>query len=322
MIRFVLALLALVPLELSAQELRIGVRRDAVSMSYEVSAAKRPGAETSFGPLAEAGFDGFVVHVCDRVLLDLKHIYGSALKISAVPILARDMWGKLDTGELDIVCGPTTATLDRLQGRIASPPVFVSGVSYASRNTAARECSPLAGYLSSSTAGNAALRAILQSGAWPEDDISMLREFLSNGSNWREAYKGCDDKAEPLAAFNTHDELADAFCEGRLKYYVGDFEIMAGSLQAAQNRAKVPCDYVLSDRTFSEERYVILGRARAGLGAESNPIVAHFFEILSRKLFFQPSAVDSAFRSTFPFAEPSRKLDFLFWALRGNLPTQ
>ncbi len=319
MTKLVFLLLVLLPVELAAQELRMGVRRDAVSMSYEVTEAKRGGANTASGPLAEAGFDGFAVHICDRVLVDMQRIYGASLKIEVKPVIAAEIWGMMDEGELDIICGPTTATQDRLQGRIASPPFFVSGVSYASRAPQeVQACVPIAGFLRSSTAGSTALRSILQSGDWPAQDVGILNEFLSGGASWKKLYKDCDHSVEPKQAFDTHDALADAFCAGLLKYYVGDFEIMARSLQAAKNRLEGPCDYALSDRTFSEERYVILGRVRDGLDDEPNSLVAHFFEILSRKLFFQPSVIDSAFDSSFPFAQPSRKLDFLFWALRGN----
>lgn len=302
-----------------AQEFKVGVRGDAVSMSYKVDEWKRAGAAPAAGPLADDGYDGFMVHICDKALSDMRNIYGDEIKITAVQVHAYDMWGKLNAGGLDIICGPTTATQERLTGRIASPPVFVSGVSYASRGAQETErCSPIAGMLRSSTAGITTLRTIISKGAWPPRDVEILKQYLTGGTEWKAHYKDCDAPPEPVMTYKTHDEMAQALCEGKLKHYVGDFEIIARSLQAAKNKANGACDFKLSDRTFSEERYVILGRARSGLGGDSNPLVAHFFEILSRKLFFQPSAVDSAFDSSFPFAEPSRKLDFLFWALRGN----
>lgn len=319
MIRWAALILAMMTADIQAKELRVGVRPDAVSMSYKVTDAKREGAARAPGPLAGAGFDGFVVHICDSVLTDLNRIYGGEMKVHAVEVKAYKIWSMLEQGELDIICGPTTATQERMQGRIASPPIFVSGVSYASRRVQeANACVPIAGMLRSSTAGSVALRTIIESSVWPSRDAEVLIQYLTGGGDWKTYYKDCDGSIKPLREFDTHDELSDAFCKGELKHYVGDLEIIARSLQSAKIRTDAPCDFILSDRVFSEERYVIIGRARSVLTGESSPFVAHFFEILSRKLFFQPSVIDSAFESSFPFAEPSRKLDFLFWALRGN----
>ena len=309
------AALAGAPALCAEERLVVGVRSDATSMAFQVRSGQISGGGAVAGPLANDGFSGYVAFICDRALIEMKLHYGRSLQVEVVPVKAFEIWDKLANSEVDIVCGPTTATRDRLDGHISSPPVFISGVTYATNGTVERQkCKPIVGLLKSSTAGSGVVSKILETGAWPKER-DMLAGYISN-SSWSDGDQNCPETSPPIAEFETHRELAAALCKGDIKHYLGDYEIVAQTL-SAQKDGDPNCAYSLSPDTFSEERYVILGRARSDKAGQ-NPLVAHYFEILSRQIFFQPSVLDEAFEATFPLAEPSRKLNLLYWGLRGN----
>lgn len=303
----------------SAQDVtvNIGVREDATSMSYLATDALQTRRDTLPGPLSSKGYAGYMVFVCDRALIALQRHYGRDLTINVTPVKAFEVFEALETNEIDIICGPTTATRDRLQGRISSSPLFLSGVTFASRPLSQRQdCQSLIGYLRSSTAGSGNIAKIIESDEWPQDK-RVLSSFLAGENDWQQSYVDCDPEVMPIREYETHMELAAAFCGDEIRHYIGDMEIITRTLQAYKATETTECLYNLSGSTFSEERYVILGNARSQDG-EENAIVAHFFEVLSRQVFFQPSVLDDAFEATFPLAQKSRKLDLLFWAIRGN----
>jgi hypothetical protein len=312
------------PTPTHAQEvaLKIGVRGDAYAMAYKMDDDVKLNSADQSGPLRDQGYVGYIAYICDRALIEMERYYGAQqLKIEIVELKAVNIWDALKEGKVNIMCGPTTATRDRLQDKIASPPLFISGVTFASRPPSSRtKCQAAAGYLKSSTAGGGNLIRILERGELPKDN-QLLRDYLAQISNWKEQYVDCPDDAKPIVELETHTELAAAFCNDEFRNYIGDQEIIIGAINAYLAKSDVECSYTLSDVNFSEERYVILGAARSET-VNNDPRISHFFEILSRLVLFEPSVLDLSFKSSFPGAAPSRKLELLFWAMRGNKQQQ
>lgn len=314
------ALFCTMAFALPAQEaLMVGVRSDATGMAHTSEAL----VDTTFsafpGPLEENGFEGYITFICDSALVEMQTVFGAELRIEVVPLLAAEVFPALLGGEIDIICGPTTATKKRLSNYISSPPVFLSGVTYAQRKPVsdATACSAMVGSLGGSTSGLALIATIAQSGSFRDDGI-ILERFRLGDDGWQEAYTDCNDPpAAPIRQYDSHLDLAEAFCSGEIKYYVGDYEIVALTLQAYR-KTDPTCDYVISDRMFSEERYVILGNTYR-TSPEKIRFIATFFEILNRQIFFQPSILDEAFEDTFPKGQASRKLKTLYWAMRGHI---
>lgn len=296
--------------------LRIGVRDDAAPMAYRLSQGET--AATN-GPLGVGGYGGYVVHICDAAAVDLQRHYGRGMRFELVPLEAAAIYDALDDGRVDVFCGPTTATRARLDGRIASPPVFISGITFATRGGTAPQgpCLPVAGYVQGATARDDGIARIVDAGEWHTSSDRVRRALESPGTVDPAACAAGGTAGSALIAFPTHAALAEAFCAGEVRHYVGDYEIVAASLAARQLR-EPGCEYVISDKTFTEERYVILGNLRIG-DTDVNATVALYFEALSRRILFEPSILDEAFAATFDNARPSRKLELLFWAMRGNV---
>ncbi len=304
--------------------LRLGVRADAEPMAYR--AGQGVSAATG-GPLGAAGYAGFVVHVCDAAAIELQRRYGRDLRFEVTALEAAEIYDALSDGRVDVFCGPTTATRARLEGRIASPPIFISGITFATRAGDAPRgpCRSVAGSVRGATARTTGIERILEAGAW-HASADRVREALSSiagatdgGDAGAGGVGACADGspvAPALVDYPTHRALAEAFCAGEVRHYVGDHELVVASL-AAQRLRTPGCEATMSDRTFTEERYVILGDIGSG-GAGVKEAVAFYFEALSRRILFAPSVLDEAFDATFESSRPSRKLELLFWAMRGN----
>jgi ABC-type amino acid transport substrate-binding protein len=289
-------------------EITIGVRADARPMAYA-----RPGpAGLRDGPLGRAGYDGYMVRICDAALAALERSYAGGLDVGVRRYEAAEILDALDTGEVQIVCGPTTATESRLRGRMSSPPVFVAGIGFATRDGTRGliDCGAIVGYLQGTTSRLTGVQRILSEDLWPAE-TERLRNYMAGSPTQGSA---CGTESQPaMVGFATHDALAEAFCAGNVRYYVGDYDIVATTLRGRAN-----CPHALSNRTFTQERYVILGTMQ-GPNRATNDAVARFFEALSARIYFRPSVLDSAFADTFANARPSPLLEMLFWALRGEL---
>ena len=98
-----------------AQEIRIGMRADAKPFVHEAA----PGV-----------FEGFLADVCRAAVADAG--YGA---VSEVRIDAGTRLGEL-TG-VDLVCDPTTLTLERAGRFDFSPIVFIANATFVSRDTRA-----------------------------------------------------------------------------------------------------------------------------------------------------------------------------------------
>lgn len=94
-------------------EIRLGYRQDAAPMSF-ADADGLPG--------------GYSVMICNAVAQLLKVELGvEALETTFVPVTAEDRFDKVAAGEIDLLCGAATITLERRETVDFSIPTFVDG---------------------------------------------------------------------------------------------------------------------------------------------------------------------------------------------------
>lgn len=220
-----------------------------------------------------------------------------------------DYFGK----EFDILCDPSTITNERRSGLILSPPLFLSGISFIDlpNLTKPRQdgcpSRPLVGIVGNTTAANSGIRAILDADELPRYR-KLLIDWLDDGEN--QCPKG-QEGYQAVRVLPSHSAAARAFCNREFHYYLGDQEIIA------HNARQIPgCEFDQAARTFTTDRYAIFGKIDYTDPLRA-PWVARFFEVLSQKVPFSPSILDTAFSDTFIGTEKSRALELFFWSIRG-----
>ena len=305
-------------------EIKIGVRNDAYPMSYKLEDNDPALVHAISGPLRKKGYAGYIVYLCDRVLIEMERSFGTSFKVTEVPVIARDRFKKLEENEFDILCDPSTATKERLDGLISSPPVFITGTSYAIRPSKSIEdddCGSIIGIVNTSEDDNSTaspdriINRLLSMG-----ELSTYKEILVSFIDKPEDENSlkCDGAAAvnkkrepPIVYMDTHTQVVDAFCSDQIKIYIGDIEIVSQKL-----RRRTDCIFTGANTTFGDDRYVILGKVDS---ANDNKafFISQFFGTLSKMIFFKPSILDEAFERSFLGAKKSKKLESLYWGLRG-----
>ncbi|ABG33180.1 hypothetical protein RD1_3708 [Roseobacter denitrificans OCh 114] len=242
---------------------------------------------------------------------------------------------------IDILCDPATITNARRTGLIISPPVYLTGVSYLTQPGISRQIGGiddgscpqippdnpkaakfLFGLVGNTSSARSGIRALLATNEMPQYRDALIA-FLRGESN-------CDLSAQQRQAisilqnnlngeisgsvmmFRSHEQAAEAFCNGQIGNYIGDREIILA------NVSNIPgCDFTNGNRTFTTDRYAIFGRLDYGDDPERALRVARFFEILSQKIVSHPSIIDQAFYDTFHPTSPTPTLDMFFRSVRG-----
>ena len=111
--------------EVSPKEFVVGVRSDASPFSYKTVARVQEDILSGYG--------GYMVEVCRRVLSQMISSGPfSGFKIKPYDITAGNRFELLETGKVDMLCGPDSITLNRLKKNSASHPMFLSGLTYVS----------------------------------------------------------------------------------------------------------------------------------------------------------------------------------------------
>ncbi|MFV2052981.1 transporter substrate-binding domain-containing protein [Aliiroseovarius sp. YM-037] len=320
--------LAIVALALSGHgaaaqevELRIGVRTDAAPFSYQRS-GRRASTISIPGPLINQGYDGFVVYLCDRALLDLQRQMGDRLKVVPVNVQASNRFEELRNGGIDLLCDPATITRERVREFLASMPIYISGITFAKQpEIPPQYCGSIAGIVGRTTAETNGIHLILDNGEWPQFE-PLVRDYLTKGDEWTEPNHACNalvdtgqavagSRPVPIRLFDNHIDAAAAFCDSEILYYVGDIEIVERNLAAVPD-----CAYSLARVTYTEERYAIFARTDFE-NPETGLLTLRFLESLARIIYASPSALDQAFVHTFSGYQPTEKLQFFNWSIRG-----
>jgi hypothetical protein len=309
------------------KQLCIGVREHARPFSYRPETDAR--TDASAGPLSAAGYSGYMIRICDAVLQQMildGDLDGPAdigiVDIDRLPMVEGDRLDRLGR-DFDILCDPATITNTRRTDYMVSPPLFLTGISILSppglfpENICGvlrgREGPVLLAVVGGTNAGEAGVRALIQSGA-----VASLNAELNNYLAGRPICEGVVEADRLVRTFATHPEAAKAFCDApdkqmRALYYLGDLEIIVANAEAVPG-----CTPERPVQTYTNDRYAIFARAD-WTDQDRARLIARFYETLSRKVVFSPSLLDQAFTDTFIGQRPSRKLELFLWSIRGEL---
>ncbi|MBU2956137.1 hypothetical protein Q4511_02665 [Paracoccus sp. 1_MG-2023] len=327
----------------SSTELVIAVRADAPPFSYRPGDTLLPPG-TSSGRLAGQGYAGYMVYICDRVLDEMEERGSLAgLDIRIVEITAANRFEKLRAqgvdDAVDVLCDPATVTRDRVREFTASLPLYMSGIGFAAQpreEIRQSPCPPQIGLVKSTTAFDQGLMRILDGNEWKNYREGLLK-YMHNPTGWMasnptcgltaqpepaSAPEGSDDlgaidappqpRSPPIMDFDDHQQVAEAFCAGRLQYYVGDLEIVNRALKLFGT-----CDFRPAATTYSDDRYVIFMRNPDDAEPVKAQLLMRFSRTLSELVLTRPSLLDAAFEANFEGYQPSDKLRLFFWSIYG-----
>jgi hypothetical protein len=323
-------------------ELVVGVRADAAPFSFARTAGPQLGPGT--GPLFVQGYDGYVVHICDTALEELGREF-PGLDVRAVTVTAKTRFASLKntappSDRIDILCDPATLTESRVTNRYASVPIYLSGISFAYQDPfpPGEACASLLGAVAETTTQHPGMKLILESGKWPRYR-ARIAEALQAPQPDPDApvaapapakvSEACD--APPIDWAPDHDTLAQAFCDGKVLYYVGDIEIIRSKLAFLKDKrlaeeAMRPCSYGIDDATYTDERYAIFARIPDETEAEKARVMLRLFGILAEKIYTDKAKAKSilieSYQRAFPTYRPSRLLQAFFWSLTGDIGTK
>lgn len=208
--------------------IRLGVRTDAPPFSY-VSQLGEP--------------DGLAVSLCRDAAKEIKSQLGlETLKVEYVEVTAATRFEKLASGETDLHCGPTTATLSRRETLDFSIPYFIDGSSVVFRS----------GYIEVVDDLNGETVGVL-AGTTTEGIVGQLSETRILDLT--------------INTYQTHVEGLTALEEGDVAAYFGDQAILR--YQLGEMRPAIPLKF--SPNQFSFEPYALTmkrGEARLRLAVD------------------------------------------------------
>lgn len=337
--------------------LRVGIRKDAKPFSY-------PHEYLTTVEILP-GYKGFMVDVCRRVLRRMKmNDQYFNLKVQAVTVDAKNRFDKLESGEVDMLCGPDSLNIDRLERYNVSHPVFLSGMTYgylkptSSLFPRSEYCGNIIGFVNNTTAETSGIDRLSREDILIRFDdavdfnlkldarrFEMLNKLvaakktelasyhmvlsdvladITNDLNRRhyfqelkkqnpdaEKHLRCNfndeyreqyvrEKAEgfrhdpdvnyrvqkviardittsecpngftqglPIRKFESHDEGIREFCEGKVLYYLGDYDILH-----AKAAEQINCDVVFNRFTANKEVYGVFFRSSDVTATEEHPI--------------------------------------------------
>lgn len=201
----------------------IGYRTDAPPFSYESEDGEPK---------------GLAVSLCEDVGKTLKaELALENLTIVYVPVTARTRFDRLQDGEIDILCGPTTQTLSRRAAMDFSIPYFIDGSSVVYRAGEGEQIEDLQGRAIGVLAGTTT--------------AEITTELL--------AERGVE--AETVI-YETHVDGLTALAEGEIAAYFGDQAILR--YQLGRMRPLTPLKF--SAEQFSYEPYALaVGRGETRL---------------------------------------------------------
>jgi polar amino acid transport system substrate-binding protein/glutamate/aspartate transport system substrate-binding protein len=194
-----------------------------IKLGYRLDAAPFSFADSTGLPA------GYSVALCDAVVNALRgQLQRSDIKVEFVLVSADDRFDVLQAGDIDLLCGATTVTLERRQRVDFSLLTFVTGSSVLYRKDGPANFLELVGK-----------KVGVRAGTTTEDGL-------------KRALKDAGNEAQVVAVEN-HEEGRRALEDGELAAYFADRAILA--MLGAQ--AQRPENLVLSDRFFSYEPYAL-----------------------------------------------------------------
>lgn len=263
-----------------AETLRMGVRDDAKPFVYRDD---------------DGQYRGFLYTLCRAAAESAGYP-----QPEHVPVTAANRFEAMRAGDggLDLLCDPTTITLQRAAEWDFSPIVFVANSTLLRRTGARRlpaeearqlgcdsgdaESAIVAGWVGGTTADTAL-------------DLAMERELVRPG----------DGVAVCRISFDDHAAGFDALCgeTAQLGYYFGDADILAAHLADRQQRPE-GCPAVFGGDFYLYEPYALV------IGERLPEFRRHF--VLGIYAFFREGGGEAAFDEHFEGRRMSPALDTLF----------
>ena len=216
---------------LADKRLKLGYRSDAPPFSSEKD--------------GRAG--GFTVELCVEIGKRMKAQLGlSDFSANLVEVDTTDRFEALARGDIDLLCGATTATLSRREKVSFSVPTFVTGVSAVVGKDAPDLLREVLIENSPAAFSDAATGEAIKG-----------RKFGvragTTAAEWLKSSRVADATGEPLAEISDHADGITAVAEGRLDAYFADKAILAATIGQTGSKDKV----LISKKAFTNEPYAI-----------------------------------------------------------------
>ncbi|MEQ8902280.1 MAG: transporter substrate-binding domain-containing protein [Roseovarius sp.] len=258
--------------------IHVGVRADAAPFSYRTESS--PSASLD-------DYRGYVIELCKEVLAEV--IKSAPFKDAQLTAKEVDAGGRFSplrlNGDVDLLCGPTSATADRLDSFLISLPIYLTGATVASLNLRSEGgsypeslyCRSIVGYVANTTSENPGLSILASEGRFdrfsPAIDHFLKQLDVNQDGTFSkaslEALAGLtlpDSMHEnicagaflsaPIRRFDSHIKGLAAFCNEEILYYVADVDIIADYLR--KNAAE--CAAYLDRKVAFIEQYAIFFR--------------------------------------------------------------
>ena len=334
----------------ATQVIYVGVREDAEPFSYK--------ADRYRGLNVLPGYGGYMIEICRRVLKDMIEsgpFAGATVK--PIPVTsderfdALDATKDIDTLYVDMLCGPDSITLERLEKYNASHPVFLSGITFlrVRELPQTRHCKAVIGLVKDTTAQDVGLRLLARSGelvrfdqaidAWlaaadttdideeessdprkiTERALAILMEDLPGGVK---AALATPSQLEASTIVNGecpngYEELPVKFVKNHEQ---GIEDLCAGKILyylgdfdilARKVSGRKGCEFLARRETMTRESYGVYFRKPKDLSSEDATLFAEFNNILLKKIESE-DILGYEFRREFSPADPSQDLADFF----------
>lgn len=186
--------------------LRLGVRTDA----------------PPFAVLKDGQLSGFSVDLCTAVGEAIaKDTETAGLQGTFVEVSAADRFDKLEAGEIDVLCGATTATLARREAVSFTIPTFFTGVGAAVRPEAPELLREILLVRSPAAASDAAIRAAF-------GNAKLGVRGGTTAQDWLAASGLTEIDGVTVTAVDNHFAGLEALSAGEIDAYFADQAILAG----------------------------------------------------------------------------------------------
>ena len=275
--------------------LKLGVRTDAPPFSSK--ADKTPYSRN----IENNYYDGYTVQLC-RLIAEEAIDSGLFDKAVMIEVTVENRFQQLRDGKIDMLCGASTVTLERMRVVDFTLMTFLSGASVMYNKTSFNEqvedkenCSLNIGVLNHTTT---------------EDGISHLMSKFQNQVDDAPA-----DCAPQPVWLNSHDEVFDSMQEGRINVYLADREILLalnkrfGGVQEKSQQAE-PQEIEVSEHYFTYEPYAI------GVNIKQRELRVLANRVLSRLFDWRKGLsgdnIATVLRRYFPSKKFSKDLEYMF----------
>ncbi|MBY8976894.1 amino acid ABC transporter substrate-binding protein [Rhodobacteraceae bacterium NNCM2] len=216
---------------LAEKRLKLGYRSDAAPFSTE----------------ADGRAFGFTVELCAEIGALMKQQLGlDEFHATLVHVDTGDRFNAIERGDVDLLCGATTRTLERREIVSFSIPTFLTGVSAVVSSDASPLLKEVLVEKSPAAFSTAATEEALKGAKLGVRANTTASEWLDQGGVAKVS-------GEPLMDFSDHAEGIKAVAEGRIDAYFADKAILDAQLRNSDYGDKV----LVSKKAFTTEPYAI-----------------------------------------------------------------